>query len=60
MVDLFEQYETAIKEGCGHNCSMCDLFLLSRDECIIEANKKWETWTKLQHDEFQRVLEETK
>lgn len=56
MVNLFEQYESAIKNGCDHNCAMCDLFLLSRDECVIEANKKWEAWTKLQHEHFEEVL----
>lgn len=56
MVDLFDQYETALKNGCDHNCKMCDLFLLSRDECVIEANRKWEEWTRLQHQEFEEEL----
>lgn len=56
MVDLFEEYESALKNGCDHNCKMCDLFLYSREECMIEANKKWEEWTKAQHEKFEDVL----
>lgn len=56
MVDLFDKYENALHNGCDRNCAMCDLFILSRDECVIEANKKWAAWSQKQHEKFEEVL----
>lgn len=58
-MDLFEKYESAIKNGCDKNCDMCDLWLYDREECIIEANRKWQEWADKRHMEFDEFLKET-
>ena len=56
-VDLYEHYETVLDNGCDRNCAMCDLFLGSREECVIEANRKWEKWAERRHEQFGEVLD---
>lgn len=56
MVELYEKYQHALEHGCDRNCDKCELYLLDRDECVIEANKKWERWAKKKHDEFAQTL----
>lgn len=55
MVELYEQYEQ-LQNGCEHNCIQCGLWLFDRDECLIEANKKWEAWAKQEHERFGEIL----
>lgn len=56
MVEIYEHYEHVKKHGCDKNCQMCDLYLLSRQECVIEADKKWKAWAEKQHEKFGEVL----
>jgi len=56
MVELYEKYRNAIENGCDRNCDKCGLFLLDRDECVIEANKKWQKWADRKHEEFAEIL----
>ena len=51
-----ETYEDFLKNGCDKNCKMCDLFIVSRDECFQEAERKWKAWAERQHEEFEKVL----
>lgn len=55
-----ETYKAVIKDGCDHNCEMCDLWLFSRDECWFEFEKRWQQWADKQHEEFADTLKETK
>lgn len=55
-LDIYYHYEDVKKNGCDKNCAMCDLFLLSREECAIEADRKWEAWAEKKHKEFEKIL----
>ena len=55
-LDIYYHYEDVKKNGCDRNCKMCDLFILTREECAIEAEKKWQAWADKKHEEFGETL----
>lgn len=54
--ELRELYNNVEKYGCDKECGSCELFLKSRNECIFEAKKKWEIWTKQESERFGEFL----
>ena len=60
MVNLYEHYEDVLEHGCDKNCQMCDLYLLSRQECAVESEKKWKRWAKQEHEKFGEYLDGVK
>ena len=53
---LRELYNNVEKYGCDKECGNCELFLKSRNECIFEAKRKWEIWTKKEKERFGEFL----
>lgn len=54
--ELRQLYLKVQEQGCDRNCSNCELYLTSRNECIFEAKKKWEKWTRNESQRFEELL----
>lgn len=57
VINDFNKLETCKKSKCDDECLKCSLFRKIKNECSRDFGKRWNEWTKKQHEEFTKSLE---